>query len=51
MSEIEYTKPSNFIRHIIDSDMTENKYGGRFQTRFPPEPNATCILVTLNPFV
>ena len=39
MSEIEYTKPSNFIRHIIDSDMTENKYGGRFQTRFPPEPN------------
>ena len=39
MSEIEHTKPSNFIRHIIDSDMTENKYGGRFQTRFPPEPN------------
>ena len=39
MSEITDIKPSNFIRHIIDADMTENKYGGRFQTRFPPEPN------------
>ena len=39
MSEIADTKPSNFIRHIIDSDMTANKYGGHFQTRFPPEPN------------
>ena len=39
MNEIADTKPSNFIRHIIDSDMTANKYGGHFQTRFPPEPN------------
>lgn len=39
MSEIADTKPSNFIRHIIDADMASNKHGGRVQTRFPPEPN------------
>jgi glutaminyl-tRNA synthetase len=31
--------PSNFIRDIVDEDMRSNKYGGRVQTRFPPEPN------------
>jgi glutaminyl-tRNA synthetase len=29
----------NFIREIIDGDLTTNKFGGRVHTRFPPEPN------------
>jgi glutaminyl-tRNA synthetase len=32
-------RPSNFIRDIILRDLETNKYGGRVQTRFPPEPN------------
>src|SRR2546422_5200408 len=32
-------RPSNFIRDIIIEDLKPNKYGGRVQTRFPPEPN------------
>ncbi len=31
--------PSNFIRHIIDEDNRTGKWGGRVETRFPPEPN------------
>ncbi len=31
--------PSNFIRDIILRDLETNKYNGRVQTRFPPEPN------------
>jgi glutaminyl-tRNA synthetase len=31
--------PSNFIRDIIIEDLKTNKYNGRVQTRFPPEPN------------
>lgn len=31
--------PANFIRHIIDADLAEDRYGGRISTRFPPEPN------------
>ncbi len=31
--------PSNFIHDIIVKDLETNKYGGRVQTRFPPEPN------------
>jgi glutaminyl-tRNA synthetase len=31
--------PSNFIRDIIIEDIKSGKYGGRVQTRFPPEPN------------
>jgi glutaminyl-tRNA synthetase len=31
--------PSNFIREIVLEDLKTNKYGGRVQTRFPPEPN------------
>jgi glutaminyl-tRNA synthetase len=31
--------PSNFIREIIIEDIKSGKYGGRVQTRFPPEPN------------
>jgi glutaminyl-tRNA synthetase len=29
----------HFIRAIIDDDYKTNKWGGRVQTRFPPEPN------------
>ncbi|MDR3748602.1 MAG: glutamine--tRNA ligase/YqeY domain fusion protein [Acidobacteriota bacterium] len=32
-------RPSNFIRDIILEDLKINKYNGRVQTRFPPEPN------------
>ena len=30
---------SNFIRSIIDEDLRTAKWGGRVETRFPPEPN------------
>src|SRR5690349_4185402 len=30
---------SNFIRDIIARDLESNKFSGRVQTRFPPEPN------------
>ena len=39
MSLEEGSKPSNFIRHIIDADLAVNKNDGRVATRFPPEPN------------
>src|SRR4051794_39222154 len=32
-------RPSNFIRDIIVDDLKTNKYAGKVQTRFPPEPN------------
>lgn len=32
-------RPSNFIRERFIEDLKTNKYGGRVQTRFPPEPN------------
>ena len=32
-------RPSNFIRDMILDDLKTNKYAGRVQTRFPPEPN------------
>src|SRR5277367_1675304 len=32
-------RPSNFIRDIILDDLESNKFSGRVQTRFPPEPN------------
>ena len=31
--------PSNFIRDIVIRDLETNKFAGRVQTRFPPEPN------------
>ncbi len=31
--------PSNFIRDIFLDDLQTNKFEGRIQTRFPPEPN------------
>ena len=30
---------SNFIRDIVIHDLATNKFAGRVQTRFPPEPN------------
>lgn len=33
------TKPSNFIRTIIEEDLKKGKNQGRVVTRFPPEPN------------
>jgi glutaminyl-tRNA synthetase len=33
------SRPSNFIREIFLDDLKTNKYDGRVQTRFPPEPN------------
>src|ERR1043166_4229489 len=35
----EPAEAKNFIREIIDEDLKTGKYGGRVQTRFPPEPN------------
>jgi glutaminyl-tRNA synthetase len=32
-------RPSNFIRDRFVEDLKTNKYDGRIQTRFPPEPN------------
>lgn len=39
MTTPDTTAPSNFIRKIIEEDLKTNKFGGRVQTRFPPEPN------------
>jgi len=33
------SRPSNFLRDRIIEDLRTNKYNGRVQTRFPPEPN------------
>ncbi len=33
------SRPSNFIREIFLDDRKTNRYDGRVQTRFPPEPN------------
>ena len=38
-NENEVTSPTNFIKAIIREDLKTNKWGGRVQTRFPPEPN------------
>jgi glutaminyl-tRNA synthetase len=38
-SESVISVPNNFICDIINEDLKTNKYEGRVQTRFPPEPN------------
>src|ERR1700744_4696432 len=38
-SSSDATPRTNFIREIVLEDLRTNKYGGRVQTRFPPEPN------------
>jgi glutaminyl-tRNA synthetase len=35
----EETKPSHFIRHIINDDNKTGKFNNKVHTRFPPEPN------------
>jgi glutaminyl-tRNA synthetase len=35
----ERAKPLDFIRTIVAQDIRTGKWGGRAQTRFPPEPN------------
>jgi len=37
--DVSPSAPSNFIRDIIIEDLKTEKYNGRVQTRFPPEPN------------
>ena len=39
MSLEEGSKPTNFIRQMIDKDLAANKNNGKVATRFPPEPN------------
>ncbi len=41
MSDVEavISKPSNFIRNIINTDIEVGKNSGQVHTRFPPEPN------------
>jgi len=39
MSEETSKTTTNFIREIIKEDIKNNKFEGRVQTRFPPEPN------------
>lgn len=39
MSSNNLPSASDFIREIINEDLKTNKYGGRVNTRFPPEPN------------
>lgn len=39
MAETISTPATHFIRTIIDEDLKTGKFGGRVQTRFPPEPN------------
>ena len=31
--------PTNFIRHVIEDDISAGKHDGKVHTRFPPEPN------------
>jgi len=38
-SKGESSRPSDFIREIIEEDLKTDKHGGRVHTRFPPEPN------------
>jgi glutaminyl-tRNA synthetase len=35
----ESARSLNFIEAIVEEDLKTNKWGGRVQTRFPPEPN------------
>ncbi|MBN2090020.1 glutamine--tRNA ligase/YqeY domain fusion protein [candidate division KSB1 bacterium] len=39
MSVPDFKPAPNFIRNIMNEDLESNKYEGRVQTRFPPEPN------------
>jgi len=39
MTDNNNSRPSNFIRNLINEDLRQNKNNGRVHTRFPPEPN------------
>jgi glutaminyl-tRNA synthetase len=39
MPENDRKSQPNFIKHIIEEDLRENRNDGRVHTRFPPEPN------------
>src|SRR3972149_1798179 len=39
MSQTDLSPSTDFIRNIINEDLLTNKYAGRGDTRFPPEPN------------
>lgn len=39
MSSTEKSVGSNFIRSIVETDLSANKHEGQVLTRFPPEPN------------
>ncbi|HEU18699.1 MAG TPA: glutamine--tRNA ligase/YqeY domain fusion protein [Deltaproteobacteria bacterium] len=39
MDQTNSSRPSDFIRDIIDDDFKTNKHQGRVAVRFPPEPN------------
>jgi len=39
MKDIESAIPTDFIRNIINEDLSNGKNKGRIHTRFPPEPN------------
>src|SRR5262252_5176757 len=48
-SPVSTPKASNFIRDIIIADLGSNKFNGRVQTRFPPEPNGNLRFDDTNP--
>src|SRR5262245_59743107 len=35
----EPVRTAHFIEQIVEEDLASNKWAGRVQTRFPPEPN------------
>ncbi len=39
MSTADEKSPRHFIQDIVEDDLRTGKWGGRVQTRFPPEPN------------
>ncbi|HLE50762.1 MAG TPA: glutamine--tRNA ligase/YqeY domain fusion protein [Anaerolineales bacterium] len=39
MSQTDLSPLTDFIRTIVNEDLSTNKYSGRVHTRFPPEPN------------
>jgi glutaminyl-tRNA synthetase len=39
MADNDSSRPSDFIREIVENDIKAKKYDSRVHTRFPPEPN------------
>jgi glutaminyl-tRNA synthetase len=39
MSETPASRPSNFVREIVEEHLRTGRFGGKVVTRFPPEPN------------